>query len=89
MPYIKKGDRRWLSFHTDIDSIPAYLSAQNPGLVNYFISKIIWTLFDRCPSYNAANSLLGVLDAVSKEFYRRKVAPYEDEKIKENGDIQK
>jgi len=30
---------------------------------------------------------MGVLSAITEEFYRRKVAPYEDEKIVENGDV--
>jgi len=57
------------------------------GHVNYVISNIIWKLFDANKKYKTANDLLGVLDAVKQEFYRRKVSIYEDEKIIENGDI--
>jgi len=32
--------------------------------------------------------MIGVLECVKQEFYRRKVAPYEDIKIIENGDIE-
>lgn len=31
--------------------------------------------------------VLAALDATAREFYRRKVAPYEDKKIAENGDV--
>ena len=30
---------------------------------------------------------MGVLDCVKQEFYRRKLAPYEDVAIQKNGDI--
>jgi len=38
-------------------------------------------------SYNLLNGIHGVLSAVDKELYRRFTAPYEDEKIELNGDI--
>lgn len=31
--------------------------------------------------------VLAALDATGKEFYRRQVAPYEDQKIIDNGDV--
>jgi len=31
--------------------------------------------------------VLGCVDSASKEFYRRRIAPYEDKKIHENGDV--
>jgi len=37
--------------------------------------------------YRTMNEVLGAFDAASKEFYRRVVAPYEDEKIEQNGDV--
>lgn len=37
--------------------------------------------------YQTHAEVLGALDATSKEYYRRKVAPYEDKKIEENGDV--
>ena len=58
------------------------------GDINYAISQIIWKTYDASPGYARANSLMGVLQGVQSEFYRRKVAPYEDEKIEENGDIE-
>jgi hypothetical protein len=59
----------------------------NPGQLNYIISRLIWWLFDDKPNYARANELLGVLEAVKQEFYRRRVGPYEDGAIKRNGDL--
>ena len=38
-------------------------------------------------SYHAYNEIIGVLECVKQEFYRRMVAPYEDKKCEENGDV--
>jgi hypothetical protein len=39
--------------------------------------------------YSKFNRAEGVLSAVSKEFYRRVVVPYENSKWLENGDVYK
>ena len=39
------------------------------------------------PSYADYAEVLAALEAAKLEFYRRHVAPYEDKKIKENGDV--
>ncbi|MEM1978824.1 MAG: hypothetical protein QXL72_07940 [Candidatus Caldarchaeum sp.] len=49
------------------------------------VSRLILGLYP--PSYFNYNRALGVLAAVSHELYRRRVAPYEDEKIKQHGDV--
>jgi hypothetical protein len=85
MPYINKLDRP--NFEANIIELVCKLTADNPGDINYLISSIIWRLFKRYPNYKNANTLLGVLEAVKLEFYRRVVSPYEDKKIQENGDI--
>lgn len=37
--------------------------------------------------YEDYNDVVGVLECVKQEFYRRMVAEYEDRKIEENGDV--
>ena len=37
--------------------------------------------------YAVYNRAMGVFDCAAREFYRRVVAPYEDKKIMENGDV--
>lgn len=83
MPYIKDLDR------SRVNGKLYYLVQQveTPGDLNYIISQLVWSLFDRDPSYTKGNELIGVLEAAKLEFYRRKVAPYEDKKILENGDL--
>ena len=90
MPYIKQEDRK--KFDSLIEDVVDALtdhgfSPVKPGDLNYVISKMVWEIFDRNPSYTLGNNLTGVLECVKQEFYRRKLAPYEDEKIKENGDL--
>lgn len=90
MPYIKNEDR--LKFEKQIDDLVDTLMVgphmtAKVGDVNFVISTIIWKLFTYDTSYTNGNNLMGVLECVKQEFYRRQLAPYEDEKIKENGDI--
>lgn len=81
MPYIKQELRSDL-LHW------AKRAPNNPGELNFVITEIIACyLVSRGKSYQTCNDILGALDGASKEFYRRIVAPYEDEKIKENGDV--
>lgn len=56
------------------------------GDVNYTLTKIVDALYGK-GGYTAYNAALGVLDAAAREFYRRRVAPYEDLKIAENGEV--
>jgi len=37
--------------------------------------------------YASLNEVIGVLECVKQEFYRKKVVPYEKRKIKENSDV--
>jgi hypothetical protein len=38
-------------------------------------------------NYANFNEIMGVLSCVAQEFYRRWAVPYEDQKIRENGDV--
>lgn len=85
MPYINKDLRG--AFDRNINELISKLVVTEPGEINYVISRIIWGLFKTTRRYGAANALLGVLEAVKLEFYRRCVAPYEDEVKAKNGDL--
>jgi len=90
MPYIKQEERERFNPHIGdiLRSLTLRLGRQyTSGELNYIISSIVWTLFDENPSYTKGNELVGVLECVKQEFVRRKLNPYEDQKIKENGDI--
>lgn len=85
MPYITDDER--FKYDFAIDSLVDKLEKQPVGHINYVISRMFWRLFKKNRSYTFGNNLMGVLECVKAEFYRRKLAPYEDEKMIENGDV--
>ena len=88
MPYIKQNDRQHLD-EALVQRARLLITNQDlsPGDLNYIISTIIWKSFEKQMNYSKANELVGVLECVKQEFYRRQVVPYEEEKIGENGDL--
>lgn len=89
MPYIKKYRR----FQLDnwLNQLIKDLGQQDEevlsGEMNYCFSKIAWELFEKKRKYARINTINGVFISAQQEFSRRKVGPYEDEKIQENGDL--
>jgi hypothetical protein len=58
------------------------------GDLNYIFTKIINHYMNRKgEKYQHYNDVIGALEACKLELYRRRVAPYEDKKITENGDV--
>ncbi len=55
------------------------------GALNYTVTRILKELYE--PKYFNYNRAMGVLSSIQAEYYRRDVAPYEDKKIAENGDV--
>jgi len=88
MPYIKQNDRQHLD-EALVQRARLLITNEDlsPGDLNYIISTIIWKSFEKQMNYSKANELVGVLECVKQEFYRRQVVPYEEEKIGENGDL--
>lgn len=79
MPYIKQEQRERLLN----DLVP-----QDAGELNFiFTSLIAIYLEEKGLSYQTINDVVGALESCKAEFQRRVVAPYEDVKIKENGDV--
>ncbi len=87
MPYISREERRELDPLIDdlIKVLKKSPLERLDGRLNYVIYRLLINLYE--PRYFNYNRAMGVLACVSHEFYRRKVSPYEDEKIKESGDI--
>jgi hypothetical protein len=78
MPYIPER------YRADVISDGAI----NPGELNYLITVAIETYRrEHGTSYRIINDILGALEGAKLEFYRRVAVPYEDQKIKENGDV--
>jgi hypothetical protein len=85
MPYIKKEDRdRFNAFTRLLDE----QDIRTPGELNYLITMMVHKYLNQKPeSYVMYNDAVGALEGAKLELYRRHVASYEDEKIKENGDV--
>jgi hypothetical protein len=55
--------------------------------MNYLITRLLLAWLPGIDtSYTSYNAVLGLLEAVKLEFYRRRLAPYEDQKMGHNGD---
>ncbi len=86
MPYIVQSERDRID--RLIDTLILWLPTSDDGVgtVNYVITRLIDGLYGE-GGYAVYNRALGVLDGVAKEFYRRRVAPYEDEAMNRNGEV--
>lgn len=87
MPYIEQYKREELE--TAINVLAAKLSLTNSeaGDINYAITKLLQGQLGVEPSYDEINKIMGVLECIKQEFYRRYASPYEDDKAKKNGDV--
>jgi hypothetical protein len=88
MPYIEeelriKLEKRLYDLISAIDWID---DNKLDGVMNYVVTKIIRSQYNY-GSYAGYNSAVGVLECAKLELYRRAIAPYEDIKIKVNGDV--
>lgn len=78
MPYIPQHER------TQIDLGASPCSA---GELHYIFTQIIREYLGQDPRYDSFNEVIGVLECCKLELYRRMIAPYENKKIKQNGDV--
>lgn len=85
MPYITEERRQFLANAPEEEIAATDLTA---GDLNYLVSTLLdeW-IADKGLNYEAINSAVGVLECAKLELYRRIAAPYEDKKIKDNGDV--
>lgn len=80
MPYIASKRRREVS--------PSGFTPETAGELNYVLTRILVAYLKlHAPNYITLNDILGALEGAKMEFYRRVVAPYEDKKREENGDV--
>jgi len=83
MPYITAESKEELE----------YRPPQNAGELNYTLTRIIQMYLysdsdrDYQANYQRFNDAMGALEGCKLELYRRAIAPYEDKKIQENGDV--
>lgn len=55
--------------------------------INYVFTKLLKKCYGE--SYGEINNALGIMSAVQLEYYRKVVTPYGNQKIYENGDVDK
>jgi len=80
MPYLRQTIRN------EIDNKSMY--PESAGDLNYKIHTVIGDYVrDNGESYATYNEIIGALECIKMELYRRGVSEYEDKKILENGDI--
>ena len=83
MPYISKNDK------ANLDSKLSHVHIGSVGELNYAINALAMDYLNQLSQigYQELNSVIGALEAAKLEFYRRIVLPYENKKIRDNGDI--
>jgi hypothetical protein len=89
MPYIKKERRVEL---IQYDATGMYIRTRDmtsSGELNFAITSLVLDYVNgiRPLSYSSINDAIGALECAKLELYRRLASPYEDKKIKENGDV--
>jgi len=79
MPYLEKANRA---------DVLRNQYATTAGELNFLITQTCLSFLAKTKGrYDDYNTIIGALEAAKLEFYRRAAAPYEDKKIKENGDV--
>jgi len=84
MPYVSPAAR---------DQLDLGIAPKDAGELNYAVTRLVdsylATLAERDGRlrYAHVNEAVGVLECAKLELYRRIVAPYEDQKIAESGDV--
>ena len=82
MPYVNPKIRKKL----EQQETPA----NTPGCLNYQITKLIHNHIEEFGlNYRMINEVIGVLECAKLELYRMIAAPYENQKMLQNGRISK
>lgn len=84
MPYIDQKTREAISIDIDFGSPEGF----TVGNLVYVLTVIINSFMKhRGESFQSLAEVVAALEQTKDEFQRRVVHPYEDEKLKENGDV--
>lgn len=88
MPYIARKDRgQYQKIVQELASLIPEDRMQRPGHINYVVSLLIEKIYGKQLRYADHNEIVGVLNCIALEFYRKKTTPYEEDKIREEGDL--
>lgn len=88
MPYINQQSRDVLQPILDAYRIATINYNPSIGDLNYVITKICDRyILDKGISYTTFNEVVGALECLKQELYRKVICPYEDKKENENGGV--
>lgn len=82
MPYIPEERRRVLDPLIDHLITAAGTDGERNYVITQFLMKSIGLI-----NYMTIQRMMGLIECVKQEIYRRVAAPYEDKKREENGDV--
>lgn len=93
MPYVKNVIRTQLdpaikTLSEEILRLYKVEGRDRDGMLNYVFTKLLLQCYPSV-SYKTHNEIIGLLECCKQEWYRKQVAPYEDQKEIENGKIEK
>lgn len=79
MPYIPQSEKN----RVDQDNL-----ITTAGQFNYALNQLVSIYIEQNGfNYQTSNDIIGAMECAKLELYRRLVAPYEDGKILQNGDV--
>jgi len=89
MPYITQERRNKIDTAIEILCHEMFCNElTEPGDLNYVLTRIINIVgITENYKYSDINNVLGVLECVKQEIYRRVAVPYEEYKKRTNGDV--
>lgn len=89
VPYIRQHERlKYVPVLLEVAKIFAPMSNENkPGELAFLLTAIVREAVGENARFSELNLAIGALESVKLEFYRKTIAPYEDRKIVENGDL--
>lgn len=104
MPYIKKEDRAIYEedinqlvyrLAATFSNEPTRITHERAGHLNYIFTVTLLRFYKLLSKrlgikvrYSDYNEIIGVLECIKQEFYRRQVSEYEDQKIVSEGDVE-
>ncbi|MFA5153003.1 MAG: hypothetical protein WC554_10615 [Clostridia bacterium] len=87
MPYIEKKKRTLYDDYIHAFEL-MHAATVTDGELNYLISSLVHSVIKkRGLKYGNVNAVIGVLECVKQELYRKVASPYEDKKAAENGAV--
>lgn len=87
MPYIDQNARKRYAKNLESLINQWHDEGHLAGHLTYIVYSLLIHRFTHKRRFTTAAVLIGATVCAILEFYRRKVAKYEDEKIEENGDV--